>query len=89
MLVLPSATSRMTLRSTLIFHVTRKNIYKRKESANAQIIYHCGTIPKNILGIFIYIFTIGKVWHGHVLISYAIDGEVNHNQYSTHNGAKS
>ena len=36
-------------------------------------------------GILIYIFTTGKVWQGHVLITYTIDGEVNHNQYSTHN----
>ena len=40
-------------------------------------------------GIVIYIFTIGKVWQGHVLITYVIDGEVNHNQYSTHNRGKS
>ena len=40
-------------------------------------------------GILIYIFTTGKVWQGHVLITYTIDGEVNHNQYSTHNRGKS
>ena len=33
-------------------------------------------------------FTTGKVWHGHVLITYSIDGEINHNQYSTHNKGK-
>ena len=61
-----------------------------KESVSAQIIYHCSTSPESILGIVIYIFTIGKVWQGHVLmITYAIDGEVNHNQYSTHNRGKS
>ena len=32
-------------------------------------------------GILIYIFTTGKVWHGHVLITYIIDREVNHNQF--------
>ena len=60
-----------------------------KESASAQIIYQCSTSPESIPGIVIYIFTIGKVWYGHVLITYTIDGEVNHNQYSTHNRSKS
>jgi hypothetical protein len=55
-----------------------------KESASAQIIYHCSTSPKNILGIIIYIFTTENVWHGHVLITYTIDGEINYNQCSTH-----
>ena len=59
------------------------------KSASAQIIYHCSTSPESILGIVIYIFTTGKVWQGHVLITYDIDGEVNHNQYSTHNRGKS
>ena len=61
----------------------------KKEYASAQIIYHCSTSPKSISGIVIYIFTTGKVYHGHVLITYTIDGEVNHNQYSTHNNGKS
>ena len=52
-----------------------------KGSASTQIIYHCSTSPKSIPGIVIYICTIGKVWHGHVLITYTIDGEVNHNQF--------
>ena len=60
-----------------------------KESASAQIIYHCSTLLESILGIVIYIFTTGKVWQGYVLITYAIDEEVNHNQYSTHNRGKS
>ena len=60
-----------------------------KGSASAQIIYHCSTSPGSFLGIVIYIFTIGKVWQGHVLITYVIDGEVNHSQYSTHNRGKS
>ena len=60
LLVLPCATSRMTLRSTLILHVTRQNIYKWKESTSAQIIYHYNTLPGSILGIVIYIFTTGK-----------------------------
>ena len=59
-----------------------------KGSASAQIIYHCSTLPESIPGIVIYSFTTGKVWRGHVLITYAIDGEVNHNQYSTHNRGK-
>ena len=60
-----------------------------KESASAQIIYYCSTLPESISGIVIYIFTTGKVWQGHVMITYVIDGEVNHNQYSTHNRGKS
>ena len=64
-------------------------IYMWKESASAQIIYHCSTSPESIPGIVIYIFAIGKVWHGHVLITYTIDGEINHNQCSTHNSGKS
>ena len=60
-----------------------------KGYARAQIICHCSTSPESILGIVIYIFTIGNVWQGHVLITYTIDGEVNHNQYSTHNRGKS
>jgi len=61
----------------------------KKGSISAQIIYHCSTLPKSIPGIVIYIFTTGKVWLGHVLITYAIDGEVNDNQYSIHNRGKS
>ena len=60
-----------------------------KGICKCTIIYHCSTLPKSILGIVIYIFTTGKVWQGHVLITYAIDGEVNYNQYSTHNRGKS
>ena len=60
-----------------------------KGSTSAQIIYHCSTSSGSISGIVIYIFIEGKVWHGHVLITYTIDGEVNHNQYSTHNRGKS
>jgi hypothetical protein len=60
-----------------------------KESASTQIIYHCSTSPESISGIIIYIFTIGKVWHRHVLITYTIDGEVNHNQDYIHNRGKS
>ena len=51
-----------------------------KGSASAQIIYHFSTSPGSIPGIVIYIFTTWKVWHGHVLITYTIDGEINHNQ---------
>ena len=65
------------------------DIYEWKESTSAQIIYHCSTLSESIAGIVIYIFTTGKVWQGHVLITYTIDGEVNHNQYSTHNRGKS
>ena len=43
---------------------------------SAQIIYHCSTLPGSIPSIVIYIFTTGKVWHEHVLITYTIDGEV-------------
>ena len=60
-----------------------------KESASAQIIYHCSTLPGSIPSIVIYIFTTRKVRRGCVLITYTIDGEVNHNQYSTHNKGKS
>ena len=60
-----------------------------KGSASAHIIYHCSTSPESISVIVISIFTIGKVWQGHVLITYAIDGDVNHNQYSTQNRGKS
>ena len=60
-----------------------------KGSASTQIIYHCSTSPRSIPGIVIYIFTTGKVRRGCVLITYTIDGEVNHNQYSTHNRGKS
>ena len=56
-----------------------------KRTDNTPLYHFIGSIP----GIVIYIFTIGKVWHGHVLIIYTIDGEVNHNQYSTHNRGKS
>ena len=60
-----------------------------KESASAQIIYNCSISPGSIPGIVIYIFTTGKVWHGHVLIIYTNDGEIRHNQYSTHNKGNS
>ena len=60
-----------------------------KGSASTQIIHHCSTLPGSILGIVIYIFTIGKVRQGHVLITYTINGEVNHNQHSIHNRGKS
>ena len=60
-----------------------------KGSTSAQIIYHCSTSPGSIPGIVIYIFTIGKVQHGQVLITYTVGGEVNHDQYSTHNRGKS
>ena len=50
-----------------------------KGYASAQIIYHCSTLPESIPCIVIYIFTTGKVWQGYVLITYTIDGEVNHN----------
>ena len=60
-----------------------------KESASAQIIYHCSTLAESIPTIAIYIFTTGKVWHEHVLITYTIDGEINHNQCSTHNRGRS
>jgi hypothetical protein len=82
-------TTRVILSSSLLFYVTRKNIYERTGSASAQIIYHCSTSPESIPGIIIYILTTGKVWHGHVMITYTINGEVNHNQYSTHNRGKS
>ena len=58
---------------------------KGKGSASTQIIYHCSTSPGSIPGIVIYIFTTRKVRRGRVLITYTIDREVNHNQYSTHN----
>ena len=60
-----------------------------KGSASAQIIYHYSISPGSIPGIIIYIFTTGKVWQGHVLITYAIYRKVNHSQYSTHNRGKS
>ena len=51
----------MTLRSTLVFYVTRKNAnMNMKGFASAQIIYHCSISPESILGIVIYIFTTGK-----------------------------
>jgi hypothetical protein len=50
----------MTLRSTLVFYVTRKDInMNMKEFTSALIIYHCSTSLGSILGIIIYIFTIG------------------------------
>ena len=94
LLVLLSITTRIILSSfyyfmwlgrIYIYIYIHIYIYIWKESASAQIIYHCSTSPRSIPGIVIYIFTTGKVWQGHVLISYAIDGEVNYNQYSTHN----
>ena len=60
-----------------------------KESTSAQIIYHCSILPENISDIVIYIFITEKIQHGHVLITYTIKEEVNHNQYSTHNRGKS
>ena len=60
-----------------------------KGSASAQIIYDYSTSSESIPGIVIYNFTIGKIQHGQVLITYTIDGEVNHNQYRTHNRGKS
>ena len=51
-----------------------------KESTCAQIIYHCSTSPESIPDIAIYIFTTG---------TYTIDGEINHNQCSTHNRGNS
>ena len=62
---------------------------KGKGYASAQIIYHYNTSPESIPCIVIYIFTIGKARQGRVLITYTIDGEVNHNQYSSHNRGKS
>ena len=59
-----------------------------KGSTSTQIIDHCSTSPESIPDIIIYIFTIGKVQHGYVLITYTIDVEVNHNQCSTHNRDK-
>jgi hypothetical protein len=69
--------------------VMRKDYINNKESASAQIIYHCSTSPGSIPGIVIYIFTTGKVWHGQILITYSIDGETNHNHDLTHNMGKS
>ena len=72
--------------------VTRENIYKSMNTKYPQAhrqLYHCSILPESIPGIVIYIFITGKVKHGHVLITYTIKGEVNHNQYSTHNKGKS
>jgi hypothetical protein len=69
--------------------VMRKDYINNKESASTQIIYHCSTLADSILGIVIYIFTIGKVWHGQILITYSIFGETNHNHDPTHNRGKS
>ena len=60
-----------------------------KGSASAQIIYHYSISPRSISGIVIYIFTIGKDGQRNILITYTHDGEINHNQYSTHNRGKS
>jgi hypothetical protein len=60
-----------------------------KGSVSAQIIYHCSISPGSIPGIVIYIFTSGKDNSWNILITYTYDGEVNHNQYCTHNSGKS
>jgi hypothetical protein len=44
--------------------VMRKDYINNKEAASTQIIYHCSTSAESIPDIVIYIFTIGKVWHG-------------------------
>jgi hypothetical protein len=61
----------------------------KKASTNAQIIYHCSISPKSILDIVIYIFTIGKDGQLELLITYTHDGEINHDQTSTHIKGKS
>ena len=61
-----------------------KRICKRTENYTIVTLY-----PRVFQISLFYIFTTGKVWQGHVLITYVIDGEVNHNQYSTHNRGKS
>ena len=70
--------------------MTRKNVKMYiKGSTSAQIIYHCCISPESIPAIVIYIFTIGKDGQRNILITYTHDGEINHNQYSTHNRGKS
>jgi hypothetical protein len=68
------ATSKMTLRSTLVFYVTRKR------SASAMIIYHYSTSPGSTPGIVIYIFTIGKDRQLEYIDNLYYDGEINHDQ---------
>jgi hypothetical protein len=46
-------------------------------------------ILKSISGIVICIFPHGRCSFGHVLITYNIDGEINHNNLSTHTKGKS
>ena len=58
-------------------------------SLSAQIIYHYNISLESISGIVIYIFTIGKDRQRNILITYTYDGEVTHNQTSTHNTGKS
>ena len=60
-----------------------------KGSTGVQIIYHCSISPRSISGIVIYIFTTGKDGQLEYMITYTYDGEVNHNQTSTHNNDKS
>jgi hypothetical protein len=65
-----------------------KDIY-RKNYASAQIIIPLALHPRVFqVSLFIF-FTTRKVYHGCVLITYTIDGEVNHNQCSPHNRGKS
>ena len=61
-----------------------KEICKRIDNYT-MVALHPGVFQ---VSLFIF-FTTGKVWRGHVLITYAIDGEVNHDEYSTHNKGKS
>ena len=61
-----------------------------KGFASAQIIYHCSISPGSIPGIVILYFYLreGRA-KGNILITYTYDGEINHNQSSTHNRGKS
>jgi hypothetical protein len=60
-----------------------------KGICKCTIIYHYSTSPGSIPGIVIYNFTIGKDDNWNILITYTHDGEINHNQTSTHNRGKS
>jgi hypothetical protein len=55
-----------------------------KDSASGQILYHCSILSKSISGIVIYILPQGRCNFGHILITYNIDGEINHNNLSPH-----
>jgi hypothetical protein len=60
-----------------------------KDFASGQIIIPFSILSKSISGIVIYILLQGRCSFGHVLITYNINGEINHNNLSTHNRDKS